>query len=120
VRRVKAKHPDVPIVVFPRGVGASYARYAAECPCDGLSLDTSVAPEWAASALQPSMTVQGNLDPLALVAGGGAMREEATRILERLAAGPFVFNLGHGILPADAARACGGPCAISSIAGSAP
>jgi uroporphyrinogen decarboxylase len=99
VRRVKAKHPDVPIVVFPRGVGASYARYAAECPCDGLSLDTSVAPEWAASALQPSMTVQGNLDPLALVAGGGAMREEATRILERLAAGPFVFNLGHGILP---------------------
>ena len=99
VRRVKAKHPDVPIVVFPRGVGASYARYAAECGCDGLSLDTTVAPEWAAAALQPTMAVQGNLDPLALVAGGNAMRDEATRILERLAGGPFVFNLGHGILP---------------------
>ena len=99
VRRVKAKHPDVPIVVFPRGIGASYARYAAECGCDGLSLDTSVAPEWAAATLQPRVTVQGNLDPLALVAGGDAMRAEATRILERLASGPFVFNLGHGILP---------------------
>jgi len=99
VRRVKAKHPEVPIVVFPRGIGASYARYAAECGCDGLSLDTAVAPEWAAAALQPSMTMQGNLDPLVLVAGGDAMRAEATRILERLGAGPFVFNLGHGIVP---------------------
>ncbi|MGH6961042.1 MAG: uroporphyrinogen decarboxylase [Dongiaceae bacterium] len=99
VRRVKAEHPDVPIIVFPRGVGAAYARYAAECGCDGLSLDSTVAPEWAAAALQPSMAVQGNLDPLALVAGGSAMREEATRILERLGGGPFVFNLGHGIVP---------------------
>src|SRR5262249_49090423 len=48
VRRVRAKRPDVPIVVFPRGIGASYARYAEECGCDGLSLDTTVAPEWAA------------------------------------------------------------------------
>ena len=99
VRRVKARHPDVPIMVFPRGIGACYARYAAECGCDGLSLDTAVAPEWAAAALQPSQAVQGNLDPLVLVAGGDAMREEATRILEGLAAGPFIFNLGHGILP---------------------
>jgi uroporphyrinogen decarboxylase len=99
VRRVKARHPDVPIVVFPRGVGASYARYAAECGCDGLSLDSTVAPEWAAATLQPRVAVQGNLDPLALVTGGGAMREEVTRILGRLGGGPFVFNLGHGILP---------------------
>jgi uroporphyrinogen decarboxylase len=98
VRRVKAKHPDVPIVVFPRGIGAAYARYAAECGCDGLSLDTTVAPDWAA-ALQSSVTLQGNLDPLVLVAGGEAMGAEATPILERLATGPFVFNLGHGILP---------------------
>jgi uroporphyrinogen decarboxylase len=86
-------------VVFPRGIGASYARYAAECGCDGLSLDTAVAPEWAAAALQPSLAVQGNLDPQVLVAGGDVMRTEATRILERLGAGPFVFNLGHGIVP---------------------
>ena len=98
VQRVKAKRPDVPIVVFPRGIGAAYTRYAAECGCDGLSLDTTVAPEWV-SALQSSVTLQGNLDPLALVAGGDAMRAEATHILERLGTGPFVFNLGHGILP---------------------
>ena len=99
VRRVKTRHPDIPIVVFPRGIGASYVRYAAECGCDGLSLDTSVAPEWAAANLQPAVTLQGNLDPLALVNGGRAMREEATQILEGLGGGPFVFNLGHGILP---------------------
>jgi len=99
VRRVKARHPDIPIVVFPRGIGASYARYAAACGCDGLSLDTGVSPEWAAAALQPTATVQGNLDPLVLAAGGSAMREEATRILERLGGGSFIFNLGHGIVP---------------------
>ncbi|MGH6962772.1 MAG: uroporphyrinogen decarboxylase family protein, partial [Dongiaceae bacterium] len=99
VARVKARYPGIPIVVFPRGIGALYARYAAECGCDGLSLDATVAPEWAAAALQATVTVQGNLDPLVLVSGGSAMRDEATRILERLAGGPFVFNLGHGILP---------------------
>jgi uroporphyrinogen decarboxylase len=99
VRRVKARHPDVPIVVFPRGIGASYARYASDCSCDGLSLDTTVAPEWAAATLQRTMTVQGNLDPQVLVVGGSALRAEATRILECLGSGPFVFNLGHGILP---------------------
>jgi uroporphyrinogen decarboxylase len=98
VRRVKAKHPDVPIVVFPRGIGVSYARYAGESGCDGLSLDTTVAPAWA-TGLQSRVAVQGNLDPLALVAGGDAMKTEATGILERLGSGPFVFNLGHGILP---------------------
>jgi uroporphyrinogen decarboxylase len=99
VRRVKAKHPSVPIVVFPRAVGASYGRYAAACGCDGLSLDTGVPPEWAATTLQPTVAVQGNLDPLVLVNGGSAMRDEAAHILEGLAGGPFVFNLGHGILP---------------------
>jgi uroporphyrinogen decarboxylase len=99
VRRVKARYPDISIVVFPRGIGASYARYVAECGCDGLSLDTTIAPEWAASTLQPGVAVQGNLDPLVLVVGGDALRVEATRILEQLGAAPFIFNLGHGILP---------------------
>lgn len=99
VRRVKAAHPAIPIVVFPRGVGAAYARYAAECPCDGLSLDTSVEPAWAAAALQPRMAVQGNLDPIVLAGGGASIEGEANEILKRLAGGPFIFNLGHGIVP---------------------
>jgi len=99
VRRVKSRHPDIPIVVFPRGIGASYKHYAAVCGCDGLSLDTAVPSAWAAAELQPAMAVQGNLDPVALVAGGGAMKHEAENILHNLARGRFIFNLGHGILP---------------------
>ena len=99
VRRVRAKRPEVPIIVFPRGVGANYLRYAAECDCAGLSLDTSVAPAWAARELQPRKVVQGNLDPLLLVVGGDAMRDVATRILDSLGDRRFIFNLGHGILP---------------------
>jgi uroporphyrinogen decarboxylase len=99
VRRVKAKHPDVPVIVFPRGVGASYKRYTIECGCDGLSLDTGVSTTWAAAELQPLLPVQGNLDPLAVVAGGAAMANEAAHILRTLGSGRLVFNLGHGIVP---------------------
>jgi uroporphyrinogen decarboxylase len=99
IRRVKAAHPDVPIIVFPRGIGASYKRYAAVCGCDALSLDTTVPTAWAAAELQPALAVQGNLDPLALVEGGAAMENEAGHILESLGRGPFIFNLGHGVVP---------------------
>jgi uroporphyrinogen decarboxylase len=99
IRRVKAAHPDVPVIVFPRGIGASYKRYAAMCGCDGLSLDTMVPTAWAAAELQPIVAVQGNLDPLALVAGGAAMANEVEHILESLGQGRFIFNLGHGIVP---------------------
>jgi uroporphyrinogen decarboxylase len=96
---VKSSHPNVPIMVFPRGIGASYKRYAEACGCDGLSLDTTVPMPWAAAELQSSLALQGNLDPLALVAGGKAMEGEADHILQYLSSGRFVFNLGHGILP---------------------
>jgi uroporphyrinogen decarboxylase len=99
VRRVKAVRPDIPIIVFPRGVGASFVRYAAACGCDGLSIDTVVSPAWAAKELQPGVTVQGNLDPMLLVVGNGPMEEAASEILDQLGGGPFIFNLGHGILP---------------------
>ncbi|HTO81146.1 MAG TPA: uroporphyrinogen decarboxylase family protein, partial [Methylomirabilota bacterium] len=99
VRRVRARRPEVPIVVFPRGIGASYLRYAVECDCAGLSLDTGVAPAWAARELQPKKVLQGNLDPLLLVVGGEAMRDAAMRILDSLGDRRFIFNLGHGILP---------------------
>jgi uroporphyrinogen decarboxylase len=99
VRRVKTARPGVPIIGFPRGVGTQYALYAERSGCDALSLDPSVPLDWARRELQPRVALQGNLDPMLLVAGGAAMREETTRILETLANGPFIFNLGHGIVP---------------------
>ena len=99
VRRLKAEHPEVPVILFPRGAGLLYADVAADAGADGLSLDTTVPLGWAAEALQTNVTVQGNLDPILLVSGGDALTQAVERILDRLAGGPFVFNLGHGIVP---------------------
>lgn len=99
VRRLKAEHPEVPVILFPRGAGLLYADIAADGGADGLSLDTTVPLGWAAEALQTNVTVQGNLDPILLVSGGDALTQAVERILDRLAGGPFVFNLGHGIVP---------------------
>jgi uroporphyrinogen decarboxylase len=99
VRQVKAAAPEVPVILFPRGAGVLYEAYAAESGAVGLSLDSTVPVGWAAERLQGRVTVQGNLDPMVLVAGGAALEEEAARILDVLGRGPFVFNLGHGIVP---------------------
>ena len=99
VRRLKAAHPDTPVILFPRGAGLLYEAYAAESGADALSLDTAVPLGWARSSLQDRCALQGNLDPIMLVAGGAALEREAGRILRTLAAGPFIFNLGHGIVP---------------------
>ncbi len=99
VERVRSRHPAVPIIAFPRGAGLHYVRYASETGVECVGLDSSVPPDWAARFLQPIAAVQGNLDPLLLVVGGAAMEKAAHRILEALGHGPFVFNLGHGIVP---------------------
>jgi uroporphyrinogen decarboxylase len=99
VRRVKAAHPQVPMILFPRGVGAMYRSFAEEAGVEALSLDTTVPLAWARDELQGKVTLQGNLDPLLLVAGGAAQRDGVRAILEILGHGPFVFNLGHGITP---------------------
>jgi uroporphyrinogen decarboxylase len=97
--RLKADHPHVPVIAFPRGAGMGYARIAAVAAFDGLSIDFTVPAAWARDNLQKLVTVQGNLDPGALVEGGAAMEGEARRILETLGNGPMVFNLGHGVIP---------------------
>jgi uroporphyrinogen decarboxylase len=99
VARLRAACGDVPIIGFPRGAGVQLASYAAETGVDCIGLDTGVAPTWAASVLQPRIAVQGNLDPQYAVLGGSAMVAAAESILRALASGPFVFNLGHGIVP---------------------
>lgn len=98
VRIVKAAHPDVPIIGFPKGAGALYDGYRGVTGVDALGLDWSV-PLSQARRLQADGAVQGNLDPLRLVAGGRALEEGVRAILDGLGGGPLVFNLGHGITP---------------------
>jgi uroporphyrinogen decarboxylase len=98
VRRVNAAHPGVPVIGFPRGAGSLYGTYRHRTGVDALGLDWSV-PLSQARALQQEGAVQGNLDPLRLVAGGRALDEGVDAILSALGAGPLVFNLGHGITP---------------------
>jgi len=97
IRRVKGVHPAVPIIAFPRGAGLLYAAVAEEAGADALFLDTTVPLRWGREVLQPKVTLQGNLDPAVLLAGGKAQKEAVARILETLGDGPFIFNLGHGI-----------------------
>src|SRR5690606_22092711 len=98
VRRVREKHPQVPIIGFPRGAGINYARYRSETDVSALGLDWTV-PLPEAKKLQSQGPVQGNLDPMRLLAGGRALSEGVNAILQALGNGPLVFNLGHGITP---------------------
>ncbi len=98
VRQVKANEPAARIVGFPKGIGKRLEHYVAETGVDGVGLDWSV-PLEQARRLQSRVAVQGNLDPALLVAGGKAQDEATDAILEALAGGRFIFNLGHGIRP---------------------
>lgn len=99
VARLKDRHPEVPVIGFPRGCGDRYADYASRTGIDGIGIDENVAVDWAARELQPHCTVQGNLSNRLLVAGGKAMDDAIDAILATLGKGRFVFNLGHGIVP---------------------
>jgi uroporphyrinogen decarboxylase len=99
VAALEARHPEVPVIGFPKGAGGKLPAYARETGVDAIGLDETVDPAWADSVLPAGMPVQGNLDPLALIAGGEALETGVERILSSLAGRPHVFNLGHGILP---------------------
>ena len=96
---LRKRHAKVPIIAFPRAVGPSVLIYRRPDIFAALSIDTAIGASWAAEHLQPHICLQGNLDPAMLVAGGPALAHEARRILDKLAGGPFIFNLGHGVLP---------------------
>lgn len=97
VRAVKALHPTVPIIGFPKGAGEKLAAYARETGVDAIGIDETIDPLWAARELPAGMAVQGNLDPLLLLAGGPELEARALGVLEAFADRPHVFNLGHGI-----------------------
>jgi uroporphyrinogen decarboxylase len=98
VGKLKSRHPGVPVIGFPKGAGTKLAAYARETAVDALGLDETVDPVWAANELPANLPLQGNLDPLALIAGGKQLRASVKSILDAFAGRPHIFNLGHGIL----------------------
>jgi uroporphyrinogen decarboxylase len=99
VERVKAAALDVPVIGFPRGSGPLAERYVKEARVDAVGCDTSMPVDWIRERLQTLVPAQGNLDPVLLATGGPALDDRVKTILASLGQGPFIFNLGHGILP---------------------
>jgi len=99
VEGLKARVPHARIIAFPRGVGSHLEAFTSHPGINALSLDTSADVNWVAREVQSKKTVQGNLDPFALIAGGRALDESVDRIKKAFDGKPYVFNLGHGILP---------------------
>ena len=98
VAALRAKYPEVPIIGFPKGAGGKLAAYARETAVDAIGIDETVDPLWASKELPKGLAVQGNLDPLALIAGADALQTAVRHILDAFADRPHIFNLGHGIL----------------------
>ena len=97
VSRLRERCPGLPIIGFPKGAGGKLPAYVAGVRPDAVGLDETVDPAWADAVLPPGMPVQGNLDPLALLAGGAALERGIDRVLAAFPERPHVFNLGHGI-----------------------
>ncbi len=96
---LRARHPNVPVIGFPRLAGLLIGDYAAAACVDGVGLDTSMDLGLASRVIPPGVALQGNLDPLALVAGGQTLQSETMAVLSALQGRPAIFNLGHGIVP---------------------
>ncbi len=99
VEALHAVRPGVPVIGFPRGAGDKLARYAAATGVDAVGIDETIDPDWAHGVLPPGLPVQGNVDNLALVAGGAALERAVRRCLEAFRHRPHIFNLGHGCVP---------------------
>ena len=97
VAGLRERCPGLTIIGFPKGAGGKLAAYARDTGVDAIGLDETVDPVWADAVLPPGMPVQGNLDPLALLAGGEALARGVDRVLRAFPERPHVFNLGHGI-----------------------
>lgn len=96
---LKALHPNVPVIAFPRGAGIRYEGTHKSIGADCIAIDDGVSAEWVASHVQTEGCVQGNLKSSHMVTGGDALVSETRRIVDALSNGPHIFNLGHGITP---------------------
>jgi uroporphyrinogen decarboxylase len=99
VTRLRAKQPGAKVIGFPRGAGKNIPRYVDETGVDAVSLESGIDRTFAREQIQTRVPVQGNVDPLILLEGGAALDREVDTVLNSFASGPFIFNLGHGILP---------------------
>jgi len=105
VAALKIRHPEVPVIGFPRGAGARYPEFAAATGVAAVALDSGVPLGWARAAMSPSgagepgVALQGNLDPMLMVTGGAALTDAARDIVAAMRGAPHIFNLGHGITP---------------------
>lgn len=99
ISALKARHPGLPVIAFPREGGDGYIGFAAATGADCVAIDNSVTPEWAAEHVQVSGCVQGNLAPGHMVTGGPDLVRETLRVVNAFRKGPHIFNLGHGITP---------------------
>lgn len=99
IAALKARHPGLPVIAFPREAGEGYIGFAEATGADCVAVDNSVTPEWAAEHVQKDGCVQGNLAPHHLVTGGEDLIRETRRVVDAFRKGPHIFNLGHGITP---------------------
>ena len=99
VEGVRAKKPDAKIIGFPRGAGALLPAYVGATKVNAVSIDWAAEPALIRERVQSRVAVQGNLDPLALIAGGAALDRAIDDVLANYAQGRLIFNLGHGITP---------------------
>ncbi len=99
IAALKARHPDIPVIAFPRQAGDNYIGFHEKSGADCVAVDDSVTAEWVAQHVQPSGCVQGNLKSSHMVTGGYDLVRETRKIVEALKNGPHIFNLGHGITP---------------------
>ena len=100
VAKLRERHPGAKVIGFPRGAGKNIPRYVEETGVNAVSLGNEIDRVFARDEIQTRVPVQGNVDPLALLEGGAALDREVDDVLQTLGAGPLIFNLGHGILPA--------------------
>ena len=99
IAKLRAKHPYTKMIGFPRGAGKNIPQYVDETKVDAVSLESGIDRNFASDEIQSRVPVQGNVDPLILREGGAALNREVDAVLTAFSGGPFIFNLGHGILP---------------------
>ena len=99
IKALRARHPGLPVIAFPREAGEGYIGFAQKTGADCVAVDNSVSPDWAAEHVQKDGCVQGNLAPHHLVSGGEDLVREARNVVRAFRGGAHIFNLGHGITP---------------------